>query len=111
VLFRDFLDHIDLKPEAKFVIAHCEYEFSTNLPLEVMLDDDVLLAYRYDGKPLEPDHGYPLRTVVPKKYFWKSAKWLRGLEFVADDQLGFWERAGYHNKADPWREQRYAERK
>jgi DMSO/TMAO reductase YedYZ molybdopterin-dependent catalytic subunit len=69
------------------------------------------LAYRYDGKPLEPDHGYPLRTVVPKKYFWKSAKWLRGLEFVSEDQLGFWERAGYHNKADPWREQRYAERK
>ncbi len=111
VLFRDFLDHIDLKPEAKFVIAHCEYEFSANLPLEVMLDDDVLLAYRYDGKPLEPDHGYPLRTVVPKKYFWKSAKWLRGLEFVTEDRLGFWERAGYHNEADPWREQRYAERK
>jgi DMSO/TMAO reductase YedYZ molybdopterin-dependent catalytic subunit len=110
VLFRDFLEHIDLKPEAKYVIAHCEYGFTTNLPLEVMLDDDVLLAHRYNGAPLEPDHGYPLRTVVPKKYFWKSAKWLRGLELSAPDQLGFWERAGYHNEADPWREQRYAGR-
>ena len=110
VLFGDILDFIDLKPEASYVVAHCEFGFSTNLPLEVMLDDDVLLAYRYAGKPLEPDHGYPLRTVVPKKYFWKSAKWLRGLEFLAHDSLGFWERAGYHNEADPWREQRYANR-
>jgi DMSO/TMAO reductase YedYZ molybdopterin-dependent catalytic subunit len=110
VLFRDFLKQIDLQPEARYVVAHCEYGFTTNLPLEVMLDDDVLLAHRYNGAPLEPDHGYPLRTVVPKKYFWKSAKWLRGLEFLAHDQLGFWERAGYHNEADPWREQRYAGR-
>lgn len=110
VLFRHFLEHIDVKPQARYVIAHCEYGFTTNLPLDVMLDDDVLLAYRYNGLPLEPDHGYPLRTVVPKKYFWKSAKWLRGLEFSTHDRLGFWERAGYHNDADPWREQRYADR-
>lgn len=110
VLFGDFLQHVQLKPEAKYVIAHCEYGFTTNLPLDVMLDDDVLLAYRYDGKLLEPDHGYPLRTLVPKKYFWKSAKWLRGLEFRADDKLGFWEQAGYHNEADPWLEQRFARR-
>jgi DMSO/TMAO reductase YedYZ molybdopterin-dependent catalytic subunit len=110
VLFGDFLQHIQLKPEARYVIAHCEYGFTTNLPLDVMLDDDVLLAYRYDGKPLEPDHGYPLRTLVPKKYFWKSAKWLRGLEFRAEDKLGFWEQAGYHNEADPWLEQRFARR-
>lgn len=110
VLLRDFLKYVDLKREAKYVIAHCEYGYTTNLPLEVMLDDDVLLAYHYVGKPLEPEHGYPLRTLVPKKYFWKSAKWLRGLEFRADDKLGFWEQAGYHNEADPWLEQRFSRR-
>jgi DMSO/TMAO reductase YedYZ molybdopterin-dependent catalytic subunit len=110
VLFRDFLEHVALEPGAKYVIAHCEYGFTANLPLDVMRDDDVLLAYRYDGAPLEPEHGYPLRTFVPKKYFWKSAKWLRGLEFRADDELGFWEQAGYHNEADPWREQRFVQR-
>ena len=108
VRFRDFLKHVSLKPEAKFVIAHCEFNYSTNLPLEAMLEDDVLLAYHYDGQPLEPDHGYPLRTLAPKKYFWKSAKWLRGLEFAAQDKLGFWEQAGYHNEADPWQEQRFS---
>jgi DMSO/TMAO reductase YedYZ molybdopterin-dependent catalytic subunit len=108
VLLRDFLEFIEVKPEAKFVVAHCESGYTTNLPLEVMLDDDVLLAYRYDGKPLELEHGYPLRTLVPKKYFWKSAKWVRGLEFRAEDKLGFWERGGYHNEADPWLEQRFA---
>lgn len=108
VRFRDLMKYVQPKPEAAFVIAHCEYGFTANLPLEVMLDDDVLLAYRYDGKPLAPDHGYPLRTLVPHKYFWKSAKWLRGLELRADDTLGFWEQAGYHNEADPWKEQRFA---
>lgn len=107
VLFRDFVERVGVKPEAKFVIAHCEYGFTTNTPLEAMLDDDVLLAYRYDGKPLEPDHGFPLRTFVPKRYFWKSAKWLRGIEFTDVDRPGFWEQAGYHNDADPWKEQRF----
>jgi len=107
VLFRDFLEQIDVQPEANYVVAHSEYGYTTNLPLDVMLDDDVLLAYHYDGQPLDPEHGYPLRTLVPKKYFWKSAKWLRGLEFRADDRLGFWEQAGYHNEADPWLEQRF----
>jgi DMSO/TMAO reductase YedYZ molybdopterin-dependent catalytic subunit len=107
VLVRDLLTYVKPKPEAQYVLAHCEHGYTTNLPLEVMLDDDVLLAYHYDGKPLEPDHGYPLRTLVPKKYFWKSAKWLRGLEFRADDKPGFWEQAGYHNEADPWLEQRF----
>ncbi len=110
VRFEDFLQHIQLEPEARYVVAHCDYDFTTSLPLDVMLGDDVLLAYRYEGKPLEPDHGYPLRTLVPQKYFWKSAKWLRGLEFLAKDELGFWERAGYHNEADPWLEQRFARR-
>jgi DMSO/TMAO reductase YedYZ molybdopterin-dependent catalytic subunit len=110
VLFRDFLAYVDVKPQASYVVAHCEYGYTTNLPLDVMLDDDVLLAHHYDGKPLDPEHGYPLRTLVPKKYFWKSAKWLRGLEFRADDKLGFWEQAGYHNEADPWLEQRFSRR-
>jgi len=107
VLVRDFLEHVQVRPEAKFVIAHGEYGYSTNLPLAVMLEDDVLLAYHLDGKPLEPERGYPLRTMVPKKYFWKSAKWLRGLELAAQDKPGFWEQAGYHNDADPWLEQRF----
>jgi len=110
VLFRNFLEYVDVKPQAGYVVAHCEYDFTANLPLDVMLDDGVLLAYHYDGRPLDPEHGFPLRTLVPEKYFWKSAKWLRGLEFRADDKLGFWEQAGYHNEADPWLEQRFSRR-
>lgn len=106
VLFRDFVKLFGLKPTAKFVIAHCEYGYTTNTPLEAMLDDDVLLAYKYDGKPLEPDHGWPVRTFVPKLYFWKSAKFLRALEFSPVDKPGFWEQAGYHNNGDPWKEER-----
>lgn len=110
VQFREFLRHLPpLHAEARFVLAHAEGGYAANLPLEVLLEDDVLLAYLYDGKELEPDHGYPLRLVVPKKYFWKSAKWLRGIEFLPEDKHGFWERYGYHNHADPWREERYAE--
>lgn len=110
VSFREFLRHIPpLKPSARFVIAHSEQGYTANLPLDVLLDDDVLLAYKYDGQELTPEHGYPLRLLVPKKYFWKSAKWLRGLEFLDHDRLGFWERYGYSNNADPWREERYAD--
>ena len=76
---------------------------------DVLDDDDVILADIADGAPLTPDHGYPLRLVVPKRYFWKSAKWIRGLEFLDHDQLGFWERYGYNNDADPWKEERYSE--
>lgn len=108
VPFRDFVQLVGVKPEAQFVIVHCAYGFTTSLPLEIMLDDDVLLAYRYDGRPLDAEHGFPLRTLVPKRYFWKSAKWVEGIEFAEQDRLGFWERAGYHNEADPWREQRHA---
>jgi len=109
VRFRDLLDacNIEPAPEARYVMVHAEYGFTTNLPLSVMLDDDVLLATHFDGKPLTPEHGYPLRLVVPKKYFWKSAKWVRGIEFMAEDKLGFWEQAGYNNVADPWRELRF----
>ena len=104
-------------PEAKFVIQHCEYGFTTNLPLDFMLEDNILLATHYDGQPLTADHGYPLRVVVGSfadrtenktAYFWKGGKWLRALEFRATDELGFWERNGYNNEADPWREQRYS---
>jgi DMSO/TMAO reductase YedYZ molybdopterin-dependent catalytic subunit len=110
VRFNEFVKLFGVKPTAKFVIAHCDHGYTTNLPIEAMMEDDVLLAYKYDGKPLEPDHGFPVRTLVPKRYFWKSAKFLRGLEFSPVDKPGFWEQAGYHNNGDPWTEERYGRR-
>ena len=89
------------------VIAHAEAGFTSNVPLSFLEQDDALLATHGDGEVLAPDHGYPLRLVIPGKYFWKSAKWLRGIELSSIDQPGFWERYGYHNDADPWAEQRY----
>lgn len=110
VSFRKFLELIPaLKPTAQHVMAHCEQGYTANVPLNVLMDDDVLLAYRFEGRELDPEHGYPLRLFVPKKYFWKSAKWLRGLEFMPEDKLGFWERYGYNNHADPWLEERYSD--
>jgi DMSO/TMAO reductase YedYZ molybdopterin-dependent catalytic subunit len=103
-------------PSARFVMQHAEYGFTANLPLEVILADNFLLATHYDGEPLTPEHGYPLRGVVgaipdqsglATPYFWKGAKWLRGLEFMSQDRPGFWERAGYHNDADVWKEERF----
>ena len=108
VLFRELINSVQVDPEARFVMVHCEQDFTTNVPLEVLMDDDVLLAHRYDDQPLTPEHGYPLRLVVPKKYLWKSAKWVRGLELMGQDRLGFWEVRGYHNNADPWKEERYS---
>jgi DMSO/TMAO reductase YedYZ molybdopterin-dependent catalytic subunit len=95
------------KPYARFVVAHAEQGFSSNVPLEAIEDENALLAYEADGEPLAPEHGWPLRLVVPHRYFWKSAKWLRGLELRSTDQPGFWERYGYHNDADYWKEERY----
>jgi DMSO/TMAO reductase YedYZ molybdopterin-dependent catalytic subunit len=95
------------KPYARFVVAHAEQDFTSNVPLEFLEDERALLAYEADGQPLTPDHGWPLRLVIPRKYFWKSAKWLRGIELRASDQPGFWERYGYHNEADYWNEERY----
>jgi DMSO/TMAO reductase YedYZ molybdopterin-dependent catalytic subunit len=95
------------KPTARFVIAHAEQGFTSNVPLSFLENDNALLATHGDGEPLAPEHGYPLRLVIPGKYFWKSAKWLRGIELSSVDQPGFWERYGYHNDADPWQEQRY----
>lgn len=107
------------KPEARFVIQHCEQGYTTNTPLDMLLMDNVLLATHFDGQPLAPDHGYPLRVVIGSfadrseartAYFWKGGKWLRALEFRTTDQLGFWERNGYNNEADPWKEQRFSYR-
>lgn len=98
-----------LKASARFVLAHCEQNYTVNVPLEVLMQPQALLAYRYEGAELTPEHGYPLRLLTPGKYFWKSAKWLRGLEFLSEDKFGFWERYGYNNNADPWQEERYAE--
>jgi DMSO/TMAO reductase YedYZ molybdopterin-dependent catalytic subunit len=95
------------RPNARFVIFHCYAGFTTSLPLEALVEDDVLLTWQHDEQPLAPEHGFPLRALVPRRYFWKSAKWLEEVEFVEHDQLGFWERAGYHNEADPWKEERY----
>jgi DMSO/TMAO reductase YedYZ molybdopterin-dependent catalytic subunit len=103
------LEAAQLKPTAKFVLAHSEQGYTANLPLEVLDDEDVMLADTFGGEPLEPEHGYPLRLLVPKRYFWKSAKWIRGLEFLDHDILGFWERYGYNNDADPWKEERYSD--
>jgi DMSO/TMAO reductase YedYZ molybdopterin-dependent catalytic subunit len=107
VRVRDLLDRVGVRPEATHVIGHAEYGYTANLPLEDVLHDDDLVAYEFDGQPLEPQHGYPVRLFVPRLYFWKSVKWLRGIELVAGDRPGFWERNGYHNDGDPWREQRY----
>ncbi len=98
-----------LRPSASHVVAHSEQGYTTNIPLPVLDDDDVLLADTFGGQPLEAEHGWPLRLLVPKRYFWKSAKWIRGLEFLDHDQLGFWERYGYNNSADPWREERFSD--
>ena len=108
VPIRAILDRAGVKPSARFVVAHCEQGYTTNLPLDVLDDDDVLLADSFAGEPLEPEHGYPLRLMVPKRYFWKSAKWIRGLQLLDHDVPGFWERYGYHNEGDPWNEERFA---
>ncbi len=115
VMFRDFVKLFKLTSEAHYVIAHCDYGYTTNLPLETMMDDDVMLAYKYEDKWLkDPDmmeHGGPVRTLVPKRYFWKSAKFLRALEFSPVDKPGFWEQGGYHNDGDPFKEERYSKRR
>jgi DMSO/TMAO reductase YedYZ molybdopterin-dependent catalytic subunit len=107
VHWRELAELVRPKPSARYVIAHAEQGFTANVPLQFLEHEDALLATDADGEPLGPEHGWPLRLVIPGKYFWKSAKWLRGIELRATDQPGFWERYGYHNDADPWREQRY----
>jgi DMSO/TMAO reductase YedYZ molybdopterin-dependent catalytic subunit len=107
VHWRDLAALANPKPTARFVIAQAEQGFTANVPLAAIEDENALVAYEADGEPLTPEHGWPLRLVVPSKYFWKSAKWLRGLELLDHDQPGFWERYGYHNEADYWKEERY----
>ena len=97
----------DVGNEAGYLVAHCDGGYTTNLPLEDVLDGKAWIAYDFDGEPLHPEHGGPARLLVPHLYFWKSAKWVRGLELLDDDQPGFWEQLGYHNYGDPWQEQRY----
>jgi DMSO/TMAO reductase YedYZ molybdopterin-dependent catalytic subunit len=109
VPIQEILRLAQVRPSATHVLEHAEQGYTTNLPLAVLDDDDVILADRFGGEPLELEHGWPLRLVVPKRYFWKSAKWIRGLELLDHDQLGFWERYGYSNAADPWKEERYSE--
>jgi DMSO/TMAO reductase YedYZ molybdopterin-dependent catalytic subunit len=104
---REVLERAGVKPAGTHVMAHCDGGYTTNLPLAALDDDDVLLAHAYGGRPLEPDHGAPLRLLVPSRYFWKSAKFLRGLEVMSEDRMGFWELNGYHNEADPWKEERH----
>jgi DMSO/TMAO reductase YedYZ molybdopterin-dependent catalytic subunit len=107
VHWRDLAALASPKPGARFVVAHAEQGFTANVPLAAIEDENALIAYEADGEPLTPEHGWPLRLVVPSKYFWKSAKWLRGLQLLDRDQPGFWERYGYHNEADYWKEERY----
>ena len=99
---------VTLKPNLSFVLVHCDGGYTTNIPLDVLLDDDVMFAYKHEGEDLTPEHGWPLRLIVPKRYAWNSAKWVRGLEFLEKDKPGFWEVHGYHNDADPWSEERFS---
>jgi DMSO/TMAO reductase YedYZ molybdopterin-dependent catalytic subunit len=101
------IDRARPRPEARFVMCHSEAGFTVNVPLDEFTADDCLLAYAWDGQDLTPDHGWPLRGLVPRLYLWKSAKWIRGIELRATDAPGFWEQNGYHMHGDPWREERF----
>lgn len=103
----EVMKHVELLPEASHVMIHASGGYTTNLSLADFLDDDVIFALKYEGQPLEQDHGYPVRLLVPKLYLWKSAKWVNGLEFLAGDRPGFWENYGYHMRGNPWQEERY----
>jgi DMSO/TMAO reductase YedYZ molybdopterin-dependent catalytic subunit len=109
---REVMSHVDVLPQARYVLVHAEHGFATNLPLEDFLGDDCLFALKHDGQDLTPDHGFPLRLVVPRLYAWKSAKWVRAVELLAHDRAGFWEsweNGGYHMRGDPWAEERFCE--
>ena len=108
VRVRDLLAELSVEPSATHVMAHCYGGYTTNLPLEDLLAPTSLLAHTYSGRPLERDHGGPLRLLVPHLYLWKSAKWVNGLEFMNHDRAGFWERNGYHLYGDPWKEERFS---
>lgn len=108
VKFKDFLPLLGVKPEVKHVLFHGANDYTTNVPLEDLMQDNILLAHSYDGEPLTDKHGGPLRMVVPHLYFWKSTKWITGIEFLIEDKPGFWEQNGFHNYAEPFAEQRFS---
>jgi len=101
------LETVQPAPEARHIVFHSHDGYTTNVRLEYFADGDVLLAHSWQGKPIEIEHGGPCRVIIPKRYFWKSAKWVRRIEFLAEDRPSFWEVRGYHNEADPWTEERY----
>lgn len=109
VSIREIFRNAEVQPGAAYAVIHAEGGYTTNLPLAELIQDDVLLADTHDGQPLAPEHGAPVRLVVPRRYFWKSAKWVRGIELVDRDRPGFWETNGYHNEADPWKEERFSD--
>lgn len=105
--FSEVVKLTNVDPKAMFVMVHCFGGYSTNVPLDVLQDDDVLFAFKHDGETLTPEHGGPMRLVVPKRYAWKSAKWVNGVEFMEKDSPGFWETRGYHMNGDFWKEERF----
>ena len=108
VKFIDLLTHVTLKPDATAIIAHCYGGYTTNLLLSDVTRDDVLIATKHDGEEIPAEHGGPARLMVPHLYFWKSAKWVNGIEFIDKERPGFWEQYGYHLRGDPWKEERYS---
>ena len=108
VAVTEVLDRVRVRPEAVAVMAHAEQGYTTNIPLERAIEDDVLLVHTWEGKPLPPEHGGPCRMITPKLYAWKGTKWIRKIEFLAEDQKGFWEVRGYSNSAEPWFNDRYS---
>lgn len=108
VLFNGICDLVRPLKEANYVTVACQDQYTTSLPLQELLNPDVLLAYKFENSPLPIEHGGPLRLIVPKKYAYKSAKWVRKLRFTKDQELGYWETRGYSNSADPWKEERYS---
>ncbi|MHB1572268.1 MAG: sulfite oxidase-like oxidoreductase [Solirubrobacteraceae bacterium] len=108
VSVRELIERAGPTSEATHLLAHCYGGYTTNMPLSDVLDHPALIAYEADGEPLQADHGGPARLLVPHLYLWKSAKWIRRLELLDHDELGFWERNGYHHRGDPWREERYS---
>ena len=107
VLFRDLVKFIKVKPTATYVMQHAYGGYTTNLSLDVMLNEDVILAHTFNGQPLPREHGGPMRVFTPRRYAWKGAKWVNGLEFMKSDRRGFWEERGYDTPADPWKEERF----
>ncbi|WP_257352134.1 sulfite oxidase-like oxidoreductase [Pseudalkalibacillus decolorationis] len=108
VLFQDLLSYLDVKPEAKHVMIYGDYDYDANIPLSELQRDGIILAHKHGGEDLTAKHGWPLRLVVPQLYFWKSVKWIRAIEFMKEDRHGYWEVRGFHNEAEPFKEQRFS---